>query len=371
MSAILSGLAGRLHKLELAVENQAQVEPTATATEFTERSVHVGTDNVVGMNSPVAKLDQQTQTDGLAILQSGRAACSYSDALKATNTQPAQSGKKEHKRPSKHDVKTSIGSGNVKSDVSGNPNRPKRDTVKPRSNRRGFPVVGVFHDSVLNGVHAQNLGESFGLDVFKVKTPDSSSIPSSTQQMRKATGSADLTLDAVVLHCGVNDIRASQDPKAASEKFVRKVKELKATIPTAKVVISRIPPVKLGRDSCLQASRDLFNAFVFSDLKDEPAISFVSHESLRAHAMRDSIHPNQRGSFFLARNIGQHLEGLLWTTPRRAGGAAPAVNRFSDAGRRQQPRGPPWSGQTFGSRRYTPWPRTTSPARLFPAPWDY
>jgi hypothetical protein len=198
--------------------------------------------------------------------------------------------------------------------IKNKPLPPTKRTARPRPTTDDFPSVAVLHDSQLNGVNANKLGSSFGLNVIKIKTPTCEAIPSSTEKLGTGT-SRHGPIEAVVVHCGINDIKV-KDARQASNVFVQNIKELKRSVPNAKIVVSRIPPVKFHQDPSLQANRDLFNAFVFADLKDEASVTFLSHENLFPSSMKDAIHPNQKGTEFLAQKIGRHLEYLLWERQR-------------------------------------------------------
>ena len=71
------------------------------------------------------------------------------------------------------------------------------------------------------------------------------------------------------------------------------------------------------KDSNLQAKRELFNALVFSELVEDPNISFVAHENLHFTSPKDNIHPNMKGSSVIARNLGRHIHNLFWERPRK------------------------------------------------------
>ena len=134
-----------------------------------------------------------------------------------------------------------------------------------------------------------------------------------TDDIDKSLESVDGPLKSIVAHCGINDIR-TKDPKDVSKTMVKSLKGILKDRPNLKIIFSKIPPVK---DSNLQAKRELFNALVFSELLEDPNISFVVHENLHFTSLKDTIHPNMKGSSILARNLGRHIYNLFWERPRR------------------------------------------------------
>ena len=67
------------------------------------------------------------------------------------------------------------------------------------------------------------------------------------------------------------------------------------------------------KDPNLQAKRNLFNAlfFTFSELVEDPDVSFVAHENLHFASLKDTIHPSVKGLSTLARNRGRHIHNLF------------------------------------------------------------
>ena len=135
-----------------------------------------------------------------------------------------------------------------------------------------------------------------------------------TDDIHKSLESVDGPVKAIVVHCWINDIR-TKDPKDASKKMVKSLKGILKDRPNLTVIVSKTPPVK---DSNLQAKRELFNALVFfSELVEDPNISFVAHENLHFTSPKDTIHPNMKGSSVIARNLGRHIHNLFWERPRK------------------------------------------------------
>ena len=108
------------------------------------------------------------------------------------------------------------------------------------------------------------------------------------------------------------------DPKTASVAFVNSVKSLSAAHPHSKVVVSKVAPVQ---DKKLNKRREKFNALVMADpsLDGIDNLSFISNDNILVghHTLRaDGIHPSRIGSSILAKNIGRHLNNLLWEKQR-------------------------------------------------------
>ena len=64
--------------------------------------------------------------------------------------------------------------------------------------------------------------------------------------------------------------------------------------------------------------RESFSTHLFfSELVENPNISFVAHENLHFTPLKDTIHPNMKGSSVIARNLGRHIHNLFWERPRK------------------------------------------------------
>ena len=137
-------------------------------------------------------------------------------------------------------------------------------------------------------------------------------ITEKTDDIDKSLEYVDGPVKAIVAHCGINDI-ITKDPKDASKAIVKSFKWIVKDRPNLKVIVSEIPPVK---DSNLQAKREFFNA-LFSFLLNWWKIQ-ISHLWLMKTytSLKDTIHPNMKGSSILARNLGRHIHNLFWERPR-------------------------------------------------------
>jgi hypothetical protein len=177
----------------------------------------------------------------------------------------------------------------------------------------GLPKVFILHDSQLKHVNSKRLGMSYAFYSMKTKAPTISDLDKAYKEAScKCTG----TPDAIVIHCGINDLKdhSGLSPKEASDNFSKSVENITKNHPSARVIISRIPPSK-NKD--LEAKRELFNAHVFSSLQSKNNITFVSYDRLHDRLMRDDVHPNPGGTSLMAAQLGRHVEQLLWKTPRK------------------------------------------------------
>jgi len=174
-----------------------------------------------------------------------------------------------------------------------------------------LPRVAILADSVLKGVQPKRLGRGYGVAVSVRSAYSSDEIP---EKLQAAVEESSKPLEGIVIHCGVNDIK-KKDAKSASTSFVNMIRMVRKKVPNAKIVVSKIAPVKNAE---LSMKRELFNATVASDLYGMENVSFVTHSNLNPwYLKQDGIHPNMRGNGVLAGNLGRHLRGLFWVLPKK------------------------------------------------------
>ncbi|KAL8560452.1 hypothetical protein ACOMHN_062554 [Nucella lapillus] len=169
----------------------------------------------------------------------------------------------------------------------------------------------------MNGVNGKRLGHSYGFNAISHKAHTINEIqPTLEAVLDKTSFSSNSEMDALVIHCGVNDIKNS-DPNNASKKLANCIKNVAAVYPRTKIVVSKIAPV---RDSELDVKRDLFNALLSSELHNVENVSLANHSNLQTHTgvLRDGLHPTRRGSSVLAVNIGRQVCQLFWKIPQTA-----------------------------------------------------
>ena len=115
----------------------------------------------------------------------------------------------------------------------------------------------------------EKIRTTYGFDVCKQTTEK-------TDDIDKSLESIDGPVITIVAHCGVNDIWA-KDPKDVSKTMVKSLKGILKARPNLKVIVSKIPPVKTQT----YKQRDSFSTHLFfSELVEDPNISFVAHEIL-------------------------------------------------------------------------------------------
>ena len=167
----------------------------------------------------------------------------------------------------------------------------------------------ILSDSILKGVDAERLGDSFDFSCVIETCYTIDKIENSFKDQIKESSQVP---EVTVLHCGINDLK-NTSPQNASSKLIKVTKSIKKSYPKMKVVVSSVAPVT-KKD--LEVKRVAFNALNKAELLNEPNVSFISHENLDAlswkYMQRDGIHPTRDGSSVLAVNIGRHIRNALW-----------------------------------------------------------
>lgn len=212
-----------------------------------------------------------------------------------------------------------------KSDVRMNSDDDKSNDVKHSSNANGnkkgrqkssktegLPKVLILSDSVITKVNANRLGNSYGFHAEKQKA---STMKDVLPALGRDSTKSPKDLDAVVIHCGVNDIK-NTSPAECSKKLAKTVRTIREKRPGLKIVVSKIVPVA---DPRMNYNGELLNALLVSELNNEENVSFVSNYNLQTNRynLYDGIHPTDRGTSILAKNIGRHVRDLFWERPQR------------------------------------------------------
>ena len=180
------------------------------------------------------------------------------------------------------------------------------------SNYHDLPVALLVHDSILNGIQESRLGRSYGMKIFKHKAHTVEEIDDA---VKSTCARMSRPPDAILIHCGINDLK-TRGTETTCHSLLKKARKISHDYPGTKVVISKIAAT---RDQKLQIKRDLYNAILTAELQAESDI--VSHDNLRSSqefVRIDRIHPTPRETGLLAGNIGRHLRGLFWKSPRRS-----------------------------------------------------
>ena len=180
---------------------------------------------------------------------------------------------------------------------------PDKDEEEMNDSRY-LPKVVIYHDSILKHVDAEKLGKAYGCKVEKEKCYLLNQV-----QERMAEKETDEKPDAIVVHCGVNEFKASH-PRKAAENLVSIVREYKRKTPHTPIVVSGVAPTAVAD---LNKKKNFFNSTVTSALFEEKDVFFIQHENLHFEHIIDRVHPNRgRGSSILATNIGRTLRNLFW-----------------------------------------------------------
>jgi hypothetical protein len=171
---------------------------------------------------------------------------------------------------------------------------------------KDLPKILVMNDSVFNDVNARRLGVSYGFDASQRKAFTADDISRVFEEEEKKS---DRPVEGVVIHTGVNNLK-SEDPEDVSKKLVSAVKCLAKKKPSMKIVLSSVAPTKVAD---LERKRRALHAYLSRELYDKHNVSIISHDHLQQSCLYDNIHPNRRGSSFLAKDIGRHVSNLFWS----------------------------------------------------------
>lgn len=191
-------------------------------------------------------------------------------------------------------------------------NRP-RPSVRDQKTEQPLPQVMLIHDSVAKQIDSTRLGDAYS---FQASAQRASTTEDIVCTAEASTHSLITPPDAIVIHCGLNDVK--RDADAASSCFIEAINDLREEHSASFIIISQIAPV---RDKELNIKRALFNAKVQSSLFGLSNVSVVSHENLPTNSQylhRDGVHPTKRGAGILAGNVGRHVRNLFWTRPKRS-----------------------------------------------------
>ena len=219
-----------------------------------------------------------------------------------------------------------------------NENQSKVSEVSEEEENMGqLPEVWFVHDSILNGVDLERLGRSYDFESTNIST---SKVEDIQQVLNKTKSDLERAPQAIVIHCGINNIRSS-DANAASKTLISTVQKVEKQFPKSKILLSEITPVK---NNHMELKRKLFNAQIATEFEHSKQTSIITHPNMNEQKiqMKDHLHPNKSGSSTLAGNIGRAVRSKVWSQThqqRRAG------RRFSSRH--------PWISRQF--KQELPW----------------
>ena len=187
----------------------------------------------------------------------------------------------------------------------------KEDNNSAIQKNSDLPEVVFVHDSVMSKVNGNRLALSYG---FQAEQKTAYKIDDMGPSIKTSVSSSGKQVDAIVIHCGLNDVKKS-DPQKCSKAFAKEIKEISAENPNSQIVISKIAPI---HDANLEVQRNVFNAMITKELYTTKNVSFIDHTNFNTKMTRDGIHPTTRGASILAGNLGRHIRNLFWKKPRRS-----------------------------------------------------
>jgi len=236
----------------------------------------------------------------------------------------------------------------------------KGSTEHMTNNRRmnknaksSMPKVVMMNDSICNSVSGKRLGRAYGFDAVQRKTY---TIDEVLPTLEKELQNQDSPVDGIIIHTGVNDLK-QKDPASVHGKFSATVKSLLKRRPSAKIVVSCVAPT---RHAELDKKREVLNAMLVTEFKSEKNVVLVFHDNLSYNSLSDGLHPNQRGSSVIARNIGRQVRDLFWERPRK-------FVHMSHYNRGFLPPPPPPPPPRHFSQRL----REPPFGAFYPPPWDW
>lgn len=172
---------------------------------------------------------------------------------------------------------------------------------REESDDLGLPSVLIIHDSVLRDLDPERLGRRVGAKITKKQANTLSECVTVIQEMKCPTP------EAIVISSGVNDLKSKRGEEACNQ-LKTFVNEANKKYPSTHVVINKLAPTKFDD---IEARREVYNALNFDTFREKRNTSFVCNDNA-VQIKPDGIHPTKRGMGVLARNMGQHLEKVLW-----------------------------------------------------------
>ena len=197
---------------------------------------------------------------------------------------------------------------------------------------QNFPSAWYIHDSTLKKIDMDRLGYAYcfqNIDICAYR------LESIVDVIRQAKSDLEQDPDVIVLHCGINNLKAT-DPSRVASDYVTVLKNVINILPKSKILISEILPT---RDHLLNIKVRLLNALLAETCESLPPVSIIRH-SFRAtvRSMEDHIHPSAKGASILAGTLGWATRRALWITPhQRPRGGKRSISRSSSTAALQTP----------------------------------
>lgn len=196
---------------------------------------------------------------------------------------------------------------------------------KQNTSNSDLPMAFFVHDSIMNGIEPERLGESYGAHILSAKASTADEIESAVESLVTKSSRPP---DAIYIHCGINDIRRKH-VESAAKHTAKCAQKIKKSHPNTKIIISQIAPT---HESTLEVKRHLFNAIVTNEVCDQKEICIISHENIhknKKYIRQDKVHPTMRGTSVLAGNVGRAIRDQVWETQRRRRPPRPHRNNYT------------------------------------------
>ena len=187
--------------------------------------------------------------------------------------------------------------------------KERKKEISAQEEKECLPTCWTLHDSVLNGIIPEQLGKSYFFHSTDMVTYRLEHISPTLKKMKE-----DLQIegdpDAILIHCGVNNLRVSTT-QTVFEDIQANIAQIREDFPNTKILWSEICQTSIRS---LNIKAKLLNAQLAAELECKSYVKVIPH-TLRAtpNTMRNEIHPNKKGTSILAATIGRAIRNEFWT----------------------------------------------------------
>ena len=181
---------------------------------------------------------------------------------------------------------------------------------KEKEEKEKLPTCWSIHDSILNDVNPDQLGNSY---LFQATDMTANRLEKIAPVLRKMQSDLRLEEDpeAIMIHCGINNLRTAQT-HIVLEDIKSTILQIQEDFPKTKILWSEMSHTSIRS---LNIKIKLLNAQLAAEYENKENVVII-HHTLRANqtTMRDAIHPNRKGTGILAATIGRAIRSQFWTT---------------------------------------------------------